>query len=211
MISLVSDEIEQYSERHSTPLSDLNARVWKETYEKTRSPRMLTGPLEGAFLRLLVRLMQAKRVLEIGMFTGYSALAMAEALPEDGQLISCDVNAETTAMARDYFAASPYGRKIDVKLGPAVETLKTLKGPFDLCFIDADKERYGDYYDACINLVRENGLIVLDNMLQRGRVLDPENDRGRAINAMNERIEKDARVENVLLPVRDGIMLAYKL
>jgi len=211
MISLVSEEIEAYVSRFSTPLSDLNARVQKETYEKTRSPRMLTGPLEGAFLRLLVRLTEAKRVLEIGMFTGYSALAMAEALPPDGQLITCDVNPETSAMARAYFAASPHGHKIEVKLAPAADTLKTLKGPFDLCFIDADKENYGIYYDLCIDLVRKHGLIVLDNMLQRGRVLEPGSERGRAIHAMNERIQKDARVENVLLPVRDGIMLAYKL
>jgi caffeoyl-CoA O-methyltransferase len=211
MISLVSDEIDQYAERHTTALSDLNARVWKETHEKTRSPRMLTGPLEGAFLRLLVRLTQAKRVLEIGMFTGYSALAMAEALPPDGRLITCDVNSDTTAMARSYFAASPYGHKIVVKLGSAAETLKTLRGPFDLCFIDADKESYGDYYNACVDLVRKNGLIVLDNMLQRGRVLDAGSERGRAVNAVNERIKNDARVENVLMPVRDGIMLAYKL
>jgi caffeoyl-CoA O-methyltransferase len=114
-------------------------------------------------------------------------------------------------MARSYFAASPYGHKIVVKLGSAAETLKTLRGPFDLCFIDADKESYGDYYNACVDLVRKNGLIVLDNMLQRGRVLDAGSERGRAINAVNERIKNDARVENVLMPVRDGIMLAYKL
>ena len=172
---------------------------------------MLTGPLEGAFLRLLVRLTEAKRVLEIGMFTGYSALAMAEALPADGRLITCDVNPETSAMASAYFAASPYGHKIEVKLGPAADTLKTLKGPFDLCFIDADKKNYSVYYDLCVDLVRTHGMIVLDNMLQRGRVLEPGSERGRAIHAMNERIQKDARVENVLLPVRDGIMLAYKL
>jgi caffeoyl-CoA O-methyltransferase len=171
---------------------------------------MMVGPLEGAVLRLLVRLTVAKRVLEIGMFTGYSALAMAQALPKGGELISCDVNPETTDIARRYFSSSPDGHKIAIKLGPAKETLKTLKGPFDLCFIDADKEAYGDYYDACIELVRRGGLIVLDNMFQGGRVLKPTDRASRAIAALNERIQKDPRVENVLLPIRDGIMVAYR-
>lgn len=204
------DEIEDYAERHTRALSDLHARLWKETYEKTRSPGMMVGPLEGALLRLLVRLTVAKRVLEIGMFTGYSALAMAEALPEDGQLITCDVNPETTEIARRYFASSPHGYKIEIRLGPARESLKSLKGPFDLCFIDADKQGYSGYYEICIELVRPGGVIVLDNMLQRGRVLDPTDQASRAIAALNQRIQRDKRVENVLLPVRDGIMLAYR-
>ena len=211
MLSLVSDEIDKYAAGHSTPLSDLHSKLWQETHENTRSPGMLVGPLEGAFLRLLVRLTGAKRVLEIGMFTGYSALAMAEALPEDGKLITCDVNPETTAIARRYFSASPHAHKIEVNLRPALETLKSLEGPFDLCFIDADKETYGAYYDRCIELVRKNGLIVLDNVLQSGRVLDPASERGRVMAALNQRIQQDKRVENVFLPLRDGILLAYKL
>ena len=170
----------------------------------------MVGPLEGAFLRLLVRITAAKRVLEVSMFTGYSALAWAEALPDDGRLVTCDVNPETTEVARRYFAASPHGKKIEVRLGPALETLKTLKGPFDICFIDADKTGYDAYYDACIELARTGGLIVLDNMMQGGKVLNPVEDKVRGIAALNDRIQKDERVENVLLPVRDGIMLAYK-
>jgi caffeoyl-CoA O-methyltransferase len=170
----------------------------------------MVGPLEGALLRLLVRLTAARRVLEIGMFTGYSALAMAAALPEDGQLITCDVNPETTEIAQRYFASSPHGHKIEIRLGAAKETLKSLKGPFDLCFIDADKQSYGDYYDVCVDLVRPGGLIVLDNMLQGGRVLNPTDPASRVIAALNERIQRDERVENVLLPIRDGIMLAYR-
>ncbi len=209
MISL-SEKIEEYSERHTRELSDLHERLWQETHEKTSSPGMMVGPIEGALLRLLVRLTAAKRVLEIGMFTGYSALAMAAALPEDGQLITCDVNPETSEIARRYFASSPYGHKIEIKLGPAKETLKNLQGPFDLCFIDADKQGYGAYYDACIDLVRRGGLIVLDNMLQSGRVLNPADPASRIIAALNDRIQRDERVENVLLPIRDGIMLAYR-
>jgi caffeoyl-CoA O-methyltransferase len=169
------------------------------------------GPLEGALLRLLVRITAAKRVLEIGMFTGYSALAWAEALPDDGQLVTCDVNPETTELAKRYFAMSPHGHKIDARLGPALETLKTLRSPFDICFIDADKPSYGGYYDACVELTRKGGLIVLDNMMQKGEVLNPTDERVRAIDALNKRILKDERVENVLLPIRDGIMLACKL
>jgi caffeoyl-CoA O-methyltransferase len=204
------EEFENYAERHTRGLSELHARVWKETHEKTKSPKMMVGPLEGAFLRLLVRITAAKSILEIGMFTGYSALAWAEALPEDGRLITCDMNPETTEMARRYFASSPHGKKIEIRLGPALETLKTLRGPFDICFIDADKTGYGAYYDAGIELTRRGGLIVLDNMMQGGKVLNPVDDKVRLVDALNERINNDPRVENVLLPVRDGIMLAYK-
>jgi predicted O-methyltransferase YrrM len=204
------ERIEEYAERHTRSLSDLHGRLWQETHQKTDYPGMMVGPLEGALLRLLVRLTSAKRVLEIGMFTGYSALAMAEALPEDGQLLTCDVNAETTAIAKRYFAASPHGHKIEIRLGPARETLKALKGPFDLCFIDADKESYSDYYDHAVELVRQGGLIVLDNMLRGGRVLSPRDQDARAVATLNDRIQKDQRVENVLLPIRDGVMLAYR-
>ena len=204
------EQIEEYAERHTRELSALHPRLWQETHEKTDFPGMMVGPLEGALLRLLVRLTSAKRVLEIGMFTGYSALAMAEALPENGRLITCDVNVETTAIAKRYFATSPHGHKIEIKLGPARETLKALKGTFDLCFIDADKESYGDYYDRAVDLVRQGGLIVLDNMLRGGRVLSPRDQDARTVAALNNRIQKDQRVENVLLPIRDGVMLAYR-
>lgn len=145
------------------------------------------------------------------MFTGYSALAMAEALPKDGRLITCDVNPKTTEIARRYFAESEHGHKIEIKLGPARETLKTLKGPFDLCFIDADKESYNAYYDRAIDLVRSGGLIALDNMLRGGRVVSPRDRDARTVAALNDRIQEDERVENVLLPIRDGVMLAYRL
>jgi caffeoyl-CoA O-methyltransferase len=204
------EQIEEYAERHTRALSDSHARLWNETHQKTDHPGMMIGPLEGALLRLLVRLTAAKRVLEIGMFTGYSALAMAEALPENGQLITCDVNPETTEIARRYFAESAHGHKIEIKLGPAKETVKALKGPFDLCFIDADKESYGDYYDRALDLVRRGGLIVLDNMLRGGRVVSPKDQEARTVAALNDRIQKDQRVENVFLPIRDGVVLAYR-
>jgi caffeoyl-CoA O-methyltransferase len=211
MIELTPLGIEEYAERHSKPLSETHAKLWLETYSKTRNPGMMVGAVEGAFLRMLVRMTGARRILEIGTFTGYSALAWAEALPKDGRVVTCDVNAETVAIAKRYFAQSPHGHKIEVKLGPALESLKVLTGPFDICFIDADKVNYGAYYDSCVELVRARGLIVLDNMLQGGRVLSPTDDPAKAIDVLNQRIRRDTRVENVLLPVRDGIMLVFKL
>jgi caffeoyl-CoA O-methyltransferase len=182
-----------------------------ETYAKTHSPAMMVGPLEGQFLKMLATMTGARRILEIGMFTGYSTLAWAEALPKDGRVVTCDVNPQTTEIARRYFAESLHGHKIEIKLGPALESLKLISGPFDLCFIDADKENCGPYYDRCMELVRPKGLIVLDNMLRSGRVLDPHDEATKAVDALNKRIRNDERVENVLLPVRDGIMLVRKL
>lgn len=172
---------------------------------------MMVGPVEAQFLKMLAMMTGARRILEIGMFTGYSTLAWAEALPKDGRVVTCEINPKTTEIAKRYFAESPHGGKIEIKLGPALESLKLLYGLFDLCFIDADKENYGAYYDRCMELVRPRGLIILDNMLRGGRVLDPTDASTRAVDALNQRIRNDPRVENVLLPVRDGIMLVRKL
>jgi caffeoyl-CoA O-methyltransferase len=172
---------------------------------------MMVGPVEAQFLKMLAVMTGARRILEIGMFTGYSTLAWAEALPKDGRVVTCEINPKTTEIAKRYFAESPHGGKIEIKLGPALESLKLLHGIFDLCFIDADKENYGAYYDRCMELVRPRGLIILDNMLRGGRVLDPTDTSTRAVDALNQRIRNDPRVENVLLPVRDGIMLVRKL
>jgi caffeoyl-CoA O-methyltransferase len=211
MLDLRPIGIEDYAERYSKPLSGLHDKLWVETYAKTHSPAMMVGPLEGQFLKMLATMTGARRILEIGMFTGYSTLAWAEALPKDGRVVTCDVNPQTTEIARRYFAESLHGHKIEIKLGPALESLKLISGPFDLCFIDADKENYGPYYDRCMELVRPKGLIVLDNMLRGGRVLDPHDEATKAVDALNKRIRNDERVENVLLPVRDGIMLVRKL
>jgi caffeoyl-CoA O-methyltransferase len=211
MIELRPMGIEDYAEKHSKPLSNIHEKLWLETFSKTRNPGMMVGPLEGGFLKMLALITGARRILEIGMFTGYSALAWAEALPKDGRVVTCDVNPETTEIARRYFAESPHAGKIEIKFGPALQSLKYLTGLFDICFIDADKESYGDYYDACFDLVRPKGLIVLDNMMRSGRVLEPSDAGTKAIDALNKRIRNDPRVENVLLPLRDGIMLACKL
>ncbi|MBI2531264.1 MAG: class I SAM-dependent methyltransferase [Deltaproteobacteria bacterium] len=203
--------IEDYAERHSKPLSALHNKLWMETYSKTREPGMMVGALEAAFLKMLVMLTNARRILEIGMFTGYTTLALAESLPKGGTIVSCEIDPERTEIAKRYFAESPHGSKIEVKLGPASETLKRIWGPFDICFLDADIEKYAVYYEACMDLVRRGGLIILDNMLHGGRVIDARDEATKQIDELNKRIRNDARVENVLLPVRDGIMLVRKL
>ncbi len=203
--------IEEYAERHSKPLSALHNKLWMETYSKTREPGMMVGALEAAFLKMLVMLTNARRILEIGMFTGYTTLALAEALPKGGTIVSCEIDPERTEIAKRYFAESPDGSKIEVRLGPASETLKRVWGPFDICFIDADIENYAAYYEACMELVRRGGLIILDNMLHGGRVIDARDEATKQIDELNKRIRNDARVENVLLPVRNGIMLVRKL
>jgi caffeoyl-CoA O-methyltransferase len=203
--------IEDYAERCSKPLTALHDKLWVETYSKTRNPQMMVGALEGQFLKMLVGLTGARRILEVGMFTGYSTLALAEALPKGGTIVACEIDPVAADIAKRYFAESAHQDKIDVKVGAAAEILKRLWGPFDLCFIDADKENYGVYYDTCLELTRTRGLIVIDNILCDGRVLDPQDDCTKSVDALNKRIRSDPRVENVLLPVRDGIMLVRKL
>lgn len=213
MADIVSKELESYAEKHTTTASPLFVRLREETFASMESPGMQTGPVEGRFLQLLARMVGARRILEIGMFTGYSGLMMAEALPEGGELITCDVNPKAEAFARRYFAESPHGKKITIRMGPALETIASLKGPLDMVFIDADKENYPAYWDAVVPLVRSGGIIVGDNVLWSGRVIDPKDDSPstQAIRAFNEKVQGDARVENVLLSVRDGIMLARKI
>jgi len=202
--------LEAYAEAHSEPVLPLLDELRQETFASIEGPQMQVGRLEGDFLRLLVRLTQARRVVEVGMFTGYSALMMAEALPEGGELITCDINPKAEAIARKYFARSPHGKKIQVRMGPALTTLAALKGPFDLAFLDADKGNMSAYYDAVFPLIRLGGLIVGDNTLWSGRVLTPADDDDRAIVAFNKKVAADPRVEKVLVTVRDGMMLAYK-
>ena len=210
MIALVDEKIEAYATNHTREEPELLARLARETEESMKLPQMLTGRLEGGFLRLMVRALQARRVLEVGMFTGYSALMMAEALPDDGRLITCEVNPKAEGVARRYFTQSPHGHKIDVRMGPAVETIKTLDGPFDFVFIDADKENYSAYYELCMERIRPGGAIAIDNVLWSGAVLDPQDEETRAIVALNDRVHGDDRVDHALLTLRDGVMLAVR-
>jgi caffeoyl-CoA O-methyltransferase len=207
------EELNEYARTHSTPPDELLQRLYDETHEKLDAPQMLTGPLEGRFLEMLVWMSGARRVLEIGTYSGYSALSMAAALPEDGELITCDVWEEANEVARRYASESPHGNKIDFRLGPALETIETLEGPFDLVFIDADKENYVNYFHAALPLLAERGLIVFDNTLWSGRVL-PEYDDGspqtKAFRELNDALVADPRGVVVMLPVRDGVTLFRK-
>jgi|SRR5436853_1751034 len=213
MITLVPEAIETFAHNHTKSEGEIFRRLRDETYSKMESPQMQVGRLEGQFLKMLVRLTGARTILEIGMFTGYSGLMMAEGLPDGGRLITCDVNPEAEAIARRYFSESPHGKKIEVRMGPALETiagLTELQGKLDMAFIDADKVNYSKYYEGCMGLLRPGGLIVADNVLWSGRVLDPEDEDTRAIVAFDDLVQNDPRVENVCLTIRDGMMLAWK-
>jgi caffeoyl-CoA O-methyltransferase len=207
------EEIDEYTRAHTTAPDDLLQRLYDETNEKLAAPQMLTGPVEGRFLEMLVWASGARRVLEIGTYSGYSALAMAAALPDDGELITCDVWEDAHEMARRYAAESPHGSKVDFRLGPALETIETLEGPFDLVFIDADKENYINYFHATLPLLADRGLIVFDNTLWSGRVVDGYDDgtpQTKAFRELNDALAADTRGVVVMLPIRDGVTLFRK-
>ncbi|MBY0357032.1 MAG: class I SAM-dependent methyltransferase [Candidatus Obscuribacterales bacterium] len=210
MLTLVSPELEAYSVAKSEPTGKLLDELERITHQETDLPIMLTGALEGRFLKLMVQTIGAKRVLEIGTFTGYSALSMAEGMPADGEIITLDLDPASSEIAKRFFAKSEHGNKIKLLLGPALDSIKTLKGAFDLVFIDADKVNYGNYYEAVLPLVRSGGVILIDNVLYSGQVVQPNCDNSRAIAELNDKIAKDERVDRVLLPIRDGVFFVRK-
>jgi caffeoyl-CoA O-methyltransferase len=209
---IVEPNVEQYAEAHSSPDGELFERLAAETREKSQAPQMMVGLLEGQFLGALVRSLQAKRILELGTFTGYSSISMALALPSDGRVITCDLNAETTEIARRYAAEAGVVERIEYRTGPALESIAELDGEFDLIFIDADKPNYVNYYEATLPKLAARGLMILDNTLWSGRVADPgeDDENTRAIRAVNDRVFEDPRVRNVLLTVRDGMNLVWR-
>ena len=207
-MNLIDPAVDAYAEAHTTPGGELFERLAAETREKTTAPQMMVGDVEGRFLEFLVRLRSARHVLELGTFTGYSSLSMARGLPEGGRVITCDVDPDTTAIARRYAEEAGVADRIEYRLGPALETIETLEGPFDLVFIDADKPAYIDYYEAVLPKLANNGLIIADNALRDGKVLSDEEDE--PMNAFNEHVRNDSRVECVLLTVRDGMLFVMK-
>jgi caffeoyl-CoA O-methyltransferase len=210
-MELTPKKVEDYCRAHTTPLPPLFDKLREATFAQLNAPQMQVGQLEGRFLGLLVAISGAKRVLEFGTFSGFSALAMASALPEGGKLITCDIDPRATDLAKKFWAESPHGKKIELRLGPGSETLDTLEGPFDLVFIDADKAGYKTYWEKSLPKVRQGGLVVVDNVLWSGAVLDPREKSDREIAAFNTHARADARVEIVMLPIRDGILVARKL
>jgi caffeoyl-CoA O-methyltransferase len=208
MLTLVPEEIEEYAQAHSTQMTPLMAELAATTQEKLPDrANMLSGQLEGLILQMLAASMGAKRALEVGTFTGFSALMIAGGLPDDGEVVTLELDAEHAALARSFFARHPDGHKVRLVEGPALDSLKTLAGPFDLVFIDANKTGYIDYYEAALGLLSERGVIAVDNVLWSGEVIDAKDDDGKAIAAFNEHVSRDERVTHVMLTVRDGIML----
>jgi len=208
-IDVADPWVEQYAAEHTTPEPPWFATLAEETRSATRAPTMMVGTLEGRLLTALVAMLRPRSVLEIGTFTGYSALSMAEALPADGRIVTCDISEEHLAIARRHVAASPYAGVIEIRSGPALETIATLPGPFDLVFIDADKTSYSAYFEATLAKLSPDGVILVDNVLWSGRVLDPAvvDPDTAAIKAFNDQVLADDRVEVVMLTVRDGVSL----
>jgi caffeoyl-CoA O-methyltransferase len=207
---VIDEQIEAYAEAHTTAPPELLQELAAETRATMRLPQMLTGTIEGRLLELLVYGLGAERVLEIGTFTGYSALSMAAALPAGGHIDTCDIEPAHVEVAERYIARSEHADKITVHLGPALETIARLEGDFDFVFIDADKANYDNYYEAVLPRLTPRGLIAIDNTLWSGRVLDPQDDDSKAIAALNDKIAADERVVCVQLSVRDGVTLVRK-
>lgn len=209
---IVPEPIDAYAEAHTTAPPELLAELAAETRATMSSPGMLTGTVEGRFLQQLVFALRAKRVLELGTFTGYSSLSMAAGLAEGGHIHTCDVAEEHVEVARRYHARSPYGDRITIHMGPALETIEQLGGEWDFVFVDADKENYGNYYEALVPRLAPTGLMAIDNTLWSGRVLDDgdDTDATRSLRALNDRIAADERVVAVQLTVRDGVTLVRR-
>jgi caffeoyl-CoA O-methyltransferase len=209
---IVPEEIEQYADEHTTAPTELLAALAEETRATLRAPQMLTGTIEGRFLEMLVFASQARRVLELGTYSGYSCISMAAGLPPDGHIDTCEVDPQHAEVALRCIDQSGYADRITVHLGPALETIERLDGGWDFVFIDADKENYLNYYEAVVPRLSERGLIAVDNTLWSGRVVDDSDDSvdTRAIREFNDRVRSDERVVCVQLTVRDGVTLVRR-
>lgn len=209
---LIDERLDAYCTAHTTEPSQALRELTDYTRAHVPSPQMQVGRVEGRLLATLVGMMNAKRVLEVGTYTGYSALAMAEALAEDARVVTCDIDPVNTEVARKAWAGSPHGSKIELRLGDARATIAAMPAEptFDFVFIDADKGGYVDYYELALPRLREGGVIAADNTLWSGAVLDPKTADDHAIVRFNAHVAADPRVTSVLLPVRDGLMLARK-
>lgn len=211
-MDIIDEKIQEYAERHTTEESALLKRINRDTHAQVLMPRMLSGQLQGRVLSMISCMVRPRVILEIGTYTGYSALCMAEGLQENGKLITIDVNEELEDRVREYFREGKLQDRIDYRIGDATEIIPQLNENFDLVFIDADKENYARYFDLVIDRVNLNGFILADNVLWSGKVLMQKPDKDtRAIIEFNEKIQRDPRIENVLLPIRDGIMLMRKI
>jgi caffeoyl-CoA O-methyltransferase len=211
-MDFIHPAIQEYSEQHTSPESGLLREINRHTHANVLRPRMLSGHLQGRLLSMISCMKNPKHILEIGTYTGYSALCLAEGLQEGGTLTTIDINEELEQPVRDYIRKAGMQSKINFMVGNALTLIPTLEQNWDLVFIDADKENYHRYYDLVIDRVTLNGIILADNVLWSGKVLDEKPDKDtKAIIDFNSKIQNDSRVENVLLPVRDGIMMMRKV
>ncbi|MGB0663701.1 MAG: O-methyltransferase [Pontibacterium sp.] len=208
---LVNEAIEDYAFLNTGEEPELLRELIDETNKNMGWPQKLSGRLVGRTLKMFSQLTQPVNALEIGMFTGYSALSIAEGMPENGKLICCETNPRAIEFAQTFFDRSPHGHKIDARFGKALDTLATIEGPLDFTFIDADKRNYLNYYEQVLEKTRVGGLIILDNVLWSGKVVQPESEIDDVLVEMNERIAKDPNVENVFLTVRDGLNVVRKI
>jgi caffeoyl-CoA O-methyltransferase len=211
-MEFISQELDQYCCAHTAEENDLLKRVNRETHVEVLQPRMLSGHFQGRVLSMLSKMIQPQRILEIGTYTGYSALCMAEGLSSDGKLVTIDVNEELAQRVQGYFDASTFAKQIQYIISPALDVIPTLNESWDLVFIDADKQNYIEYYELILPLVRSGGYVILDNVLWSGKVAEPDkNDKDTVLlRKLNALIHEDERVEEVLLPIRDGLMIARK-
>ena len=210
-MNFISDQLQQYIDDHSMKESDLLKALDRETHQKVLQPRMLSGLYQGRLLALLAKMIGPKKILEVGTYTGYATLCMAEGLTTGGSIDTVDHNEELTDMQRRYFDQSPYGSQIIQHLGEAKDILKSLTGPYDLVFLDADKENYPRYFDLIIDKLEMGGVILSDNVLWSGKVLEKATDETTsALQEYNHKINTDVRVETVVLPIRDGLTITRK-
>lgn len=210
-MDFLDKELNRYVEKHTTPASALLDEIERTTYQKVLRPRMISGHLQGRILSMIAKLYRPTYVLEIGTYTGYSALCLAEGLQPNGQLVTIDKNIELEGMVREWFSRSPWGDQIRFEVGDARSIIPTLNFTWDLVFIDADKENYQTYYDLVLEKVNKGGIIIADNVLWSGKVVSGETDtESVALREFNRFVQHDERVENLLLPVRDGLMVIRK-
>ncbi len=206
-------DILEYIEEHTSQEPEYLRVITRSTYQKTLNPRMLSGHIEGRFLSMMSKMLRPKRILELGTFTGYSALCLAEGLSADGILDTIEKNDELEDMIRSHFSLSPLGDKIRLYIGDAEDIIRSLDGKYDLIFMDADKRAYSAYYDLCLPLLSEDGVMVIDNTLWDGHIIDPAYDKDKqtvALRAFNAKVAADDRVEQVMLPIRDGLTVVRR-
>lgn len=210
-MSLINDDLQNLLLQYCEPENQLLQQIDRETNLKVLMPRMISGHYQGRVLSMLSKMVSPKRILEIGTFTGYATLCLAEGLAENGILYTLDINIELEDMVRKHFAQSPYNSQINYILGDATKTVNDLNETFDIVFIDADKKNNGTYYDLIFDRVRPGGIIIVDNVLWSGKVLQDKQDKDtRNITSFNDKIAEDKRVEKLILPVRDGLFVIRK-